>query len=443
MNKRINFLDYPLIRYFIRSRWYPGIFQWIAMGVFGVIVVELALGTVNPSRNFGTSMTWVLWWPLIPVLFLGLGRFWCAVCPFGKVSDIVRKLVGSERPMPKFLKKYGIWLIDIFFIMITWSDHIWGIVESPRGSGYLLLLLTTMVVASSVFYERRTFCKTLCFLGGLAGNYSRAGMLELRGTPEICKTCKSQSCFKGDEKTEGCPMFQYVRTMDTSADCNLCGNCVKTCPNNSIRISPRKPTAELWGIKNPKMEHAFLAAVIMGIVFVQNITMLEIWQDILKAIGTVTQTSSYPINFTFAFVILMSLPIGMLWLTAKLATTRISGIKIRENFVRLGYAIIPLDLAGHLAHNLFHALTEGKAIWFNTVSLFGYEISGNVSLASAGVVQFLQYAVVVLGLVGSVYAVYRIGNKGKWTNLLPYYALMILFTVMNIYLFSLPMSHRV
>jgi len=191
------------------------------------------------------------------------------------------------------------------------------------------------------------------------------------------------------------------------------------------------------------MEHAFLAAVIMGIVFVQNITMLEIWQDILKAIGTVTQTSSYSINFTFAFVILMGLPIGMLWLTAKLATTQISGNKIRENFVRLGYAIIPLDLAGHLAHNLFHALTEGKAIWFNTVSLFGYEISGNVSLASTGVVQFLQYAVVVLGLVGSVYAVYRIGNKGKWTTLLPYYALMILFTVMNIYLFSLPMSHRV
>ncbi len=443
MNKRMNFLDYPMIRSFIRSRWYPGIFQWIAMGVFGVIVVELALGTVNPSRNFGTSMTWVLWWPLIPVLFLGLGRFWCAVCPFGKVSDIVRQLVGSERPMPKFLKKYGIWLIDIFFIMITWSDHIWGIVESPRGSGYLLLLLTTMVVATSVFYERRTFCKTLCFLGGLAGNYSRAGMLELRGTPEICKTCKTQSCFKGDGKTEGCPMFQYVRTMDSSADCNLCGNCVKTCPNNSIRISPRTPTAELWGIKNPKMEHAFLAAVIMGIVFVQNITMLEIWQDILKAIGTITQTSSYNINFTFAFVILMSLPIGMLWLTAKLATARIPGNKIRENFVRLGYAIIPLDLAGHLAHNLFHALTEGKAIWFNTVSLFGYEMVGNVSLASASVVQFLQYAVVVLGLAGSIYAVYRIGNKAKWTTLLPYYVLMILFTVMNIYLFSLPMSHRV
>jgi polyferredoxin len=442
-DKKINFLDIPLIRAFIKSRWYPGLFQWAAMVVFSVIVFELVAGTVNPSRNFGTSMTWVLWWPAIPVLFLVLGRFWCAVCPFGKISDIVRKVVGSERPMPKFLKKYGIWLIDIFFIMITWSDHIWGIVESPRGSGYLLLLLTTMVIATSVFYERRTFCKTLCFLGGLAGNYSRSGMVELRGTPEICKTCKSQSCFKGDEKVEGCPMFEFVRTMDNSADCNLCGNCVKTCPNNSIRISPRKPTAELWGIKKPKAEHAFLAAVIMGIVFVQNITMLEIWQEILDTISKVTQTTNYNVNFTVAFIISMALPIGLLWVTAKLTARKETIEKVRENFVRFGYAIIPLDLAGHLAHNLFHAFTEGKAIWFNSVNLFGYQVTGDLSLTSAGTVQIMQYIVVVLGLVGSAYSVYRIGGRASWKKLLPYYTLMILLAVANIYLFSLPMMHRV
>lgn len=441
--RKRNMLNVPAIRAFIRSGWYPGLFQWAAMAVFAVIVFELVAGTVNPSRNFGTSMTWVLWWPAIPVLFLLLGRFWCAVCPFGKISDIVRRLAGAERPLPQFLKKYGIWLIDLFFILITWSDHIWGIVESPRGSGYLLLLLTTMVVATSVFYERRTFCKTLCFLGGLAGNYSRSGMLELRGTPEICKSCKTQSCYKGDGKVEGCPMFEFPRTMDNSADCNLCGNCVKTCPNSSIRISPRKPTAELWGIKKPKAEHAFLAAVIMGIVFVQNITMLEIWDSILSGIAKITATANYNVNFTVAFILSMMLPIAMLGVAAKLTARRETAEKVRENFVRFGYAIIPLDLAGHLAHNLFHAMTEGKAIWFNTVSLFGYEATGDLSLASVGTVQMLQYAVVLLGLAGSAYTVYRIGNRASWRKLLPYYALMVVLAVMNLYLFSLPMMHRV
>lgn len=441
--KKLNLLNIPLIRAFIKSRWYPGLFQWAAMIVFSVIVYELVAGTVNPSRNFGTSMTWVLWWPAIPIVFLLLGRFWCAVCPFGKISDIVRKLVGSEKPLPKFLKKYGIWMIDIFFIAITWSDHIWGIIESPRGSGYLLLVLTTMVVVTSVFYERRAFCKTLCFLGGLAGNYSRSGMLELRGTPEICKTCKTQSCFKGDGKTEGCPMFEYVRTMDNSADCNLCGNCVKTCPNNSIRITPRVPTEELWGIKKPKVEHAFLAAVIMGIVFVQNITMLEIWQEILTVISKITQTTNYNVNFSFAFVISMLIPIAMLYIVAKATARKESFERVKENFVRFGYAVIPLDLAGHLAHNLFHMITEGKAVWFNTVSLFGYKLTGEVGLASMGTVQIMQYFVILFGLIGSTYTVYRIGHKASWRKLLPYYALMAILAVINIYLFSLPMSHRV
>lgn len=437
-------LSIPIIKKFIKSKWYPGIFQWMVLVFFSVIVFELVAGTVNPHRNFGTTMTWVLWWPIIPILFIAMGRFWCAICPFGKLSDIIRKMVGSERPMPKFLRKYGIWLIDLFFIAITYSDHVWGIVESPRGSGYLLLLLVTMVIATSVFYERRTFCKTLCFLGGLAGNYSRAGALELRGTAEICRTCKTQSCFKGSEQAEGCPMFQFVRTMDSSAECNICGNCVKNCPNDSIKLQVRVPTKELWSLKNPKLEHASLAAVIMGIVFVQNITMLEIWGQILETISIVTGTSNYVVNFTIAFIISMVLPILLLLGAAKLATLLGMPNTIKKNFILFGYAFIPLDLAGHLGHNLFHIITEGKAIWFNSLAFLGNEVtSSELSLASTSTVQMLQYFIITIGLLGSSYTAYKMGKKASFKAMMPYYGLMLLLGIINIYLFSLPMSHRV
>src|SRR5579875_3105177 len=101
--KPYNLLSIPWLKKFIQSRWYPGIFQWIVLVVFSVIVYELVAGTVDPTRNVGTSLTWVLWWPLIPLFFVLIGRFWCAICPFGKVSDIVRKTIGSNRPAPKFL----------------------------------------------------------------------------------------------------------------------------------------------------------------------------------------------------------------------------------------------------------------------------------------------------------------------------------------------------
>ncbi len=76
-----------------------------------------------------------------------------------------------------------------------------GIVKNPWESGMLLLPLTTGVVVSGTFFARRTWCRYLCFLGGLSGNYARAGMVALRATPEVCATCKSKAaCFNGNEK---------------------------------------------------------------------------------------------------------------------------------------------------------------------------------------------------------------------------------------------------
>jgi ferredoxin len=232
--------------------------------------------------------------------------------------------------------------------------------------------------------------------------------------------------------------------MESSAECNICANCVKNCPNDSIKITTRIPTKELWGLKNPKLEHASLAAVIMGIVFVQNITMLEPWQAILNAIGTVTRTDSYVVNFTVAFIIAMAIPILLLLGTAKIASFFGMEGTVKKNFTRFGYAIIPLDLAGHLGHNLFHIFTEGKAIWFNSIGLFGVKSNPtSLSLASTPTVQMIQYLIILVGLVGTTYVVYRMGKKESFKAMLPYYVLMFALAVANIYLFSLPMSHRV
>ncbi|MHC0035686.1 hypothetical protein [Pseudoneobacillus sp. C159] len=51
-------LSIPWVKKFVKSKWYPGIFQWIVIFVFSVIVFELVMGTVNPSKNLGTTMTW-------------------------------------------------------------------------------------------------------------------------------------------------------------------------------------------------------------------------------------------------------------------------------------------------------------------------------------------------------------------------------------------------
>ncbi|WP_368487545.1 4Fe-4S binding protein [Clostridium sp. BJN0013] len=443
----INLLNNKTFTRFIKSKWYPGIFQLPVALIFAFIVFELIVGPAEAHDNFGTAGTWVLWWPLLPIILLFLGRFWCTICPFGTLNDVVQKFVGSNKPVPKFLKKYGIWIIDGIFLMITWSDHIWGIVESPRGSGVLLLMITTAVVLSGALFERRTWCRYLCFLGGLSGNYSRTGMLELRGTPEKCSKCNVAACYKGGKSAPGCPMFEFPRTMDTSAQCNLCGHCIKNCPNNSIRITPRVPTKELWLVKKPKLEVSFLAIVIMGIVFVQNITMLNIWNSILKWLENVTGTTSYYVTFTVTFIIAMLIPILLLAFTSLLAK-KFNGASLKDNFTKFGYAIIPLDMTGHIAHNLFHLLDEGKSIVYTAMGVLGMQIpNSSAAMLDTSTIQALQYILIFLGTIGSIYTAYKMpknskGDKKPLGTSAVYTILMLFLAVINIILFSMPMAMR-
>ena len=100
-----NLMDIPVIARILRSRLYPGILQVPVAAVFGLVAFQLLLGPDAAHDNAGTALMWVLWWPLIPIVFVLLGRFWCAVCPFGWLSDQVQRLVGANQPVPAFLKK--------------------------------------------------------------------------------------------------------------------------------------------------------------------------------------------------------------------------------------------------------------------------------------------------------------------------------------------------
>ncbi|MHB8172014.1 MAG: 4Fe-4S binding protein [Thermincolia bacterium] len=443
---KYNLLQIPVIKAIFKSKLFPGVFQYLTLIIFGFVIYQLLLGPGNSHDNFGTAMTWIVWWTVIPIIFVLLGRFWCAICPFATVSDLVQKIVGVNGPVPRFLKTYGIWIIDFLFILITWADHVFGIVKSPRGSGILLLMLTTGVIIAGAFFVRRTWCRYLCFLGGLSGNYARAGLVELRATPEICAKCDVKACYNGNEKAPGCPMFEFPRSMDDSARCNLCGHCVKTCPNDSIRISSRTPTSELWFIKRPKVEESFLAIVIMGIVFVQNITMLEIWGKILTWLEHALGITSYSLIFTLTFLIAMALPVAALTLASWLVKLG-NGESVKTNFARFGYALIPLDLAGHVAHNLFHLLAEGKAVVFTALAMFGIESHRlSPALAAPETIKILEFVLLGLGAIGSLYGAYRIAkfNDGvKYIrSFLPMAILIVVFTLVNVYLFLLPMAMR-
>ena len=271
------------VAWLMRSRLYPTVFQAAIAAVFVLVVYQLLAGPAAAHNNFGTAMTWVLWWPLIPIFFLAArAASGAPSAPSPRSATWSRRWSGHNRPVPAFLKKYGIWIIDAVFILITWADHVFGIVESPGGSGVLLLVAhprrgDRRAPSSSAAPGAAT---SASWAGSRATTRARARS-SCAPRPPCAPTARSRPCYKGSEKAPGCPMFEFPRTMDTNANCNLCGYCVKNCPNDSIQLSVRHahpgavvhPQAQVRGVL-PRL-------VIMGIVFVQNITMLEVWAEAL------------------------------------------------------------------------------------------------------------------------------------------------------------------
>lgn len=274
-------------------------------------------------------------------------------------------------------------------------------------------------------------------------------MVQLRADPEICATCTSRAaCYNGTATTPACPLFTFPPTRDSMASCNLCASCIKSCPHDAIQLTLRPPGRELWLVGRARIEESFLAMAIMGIVLIQNVTMLDIWQDLLDWIALHTGITSPTVVFTLAFVVAVTLPVGVL-LAASWAVAPASRETLRQNFARFGYALIPLDVAAHLAHNLFHLLAEGASALTTVAGVFGASGPGTGAVAGPDTIQLLQYVVLALGAALSVHTARRIGEArhGRTararTVVRPVVAVVLLFAVVNAVLFALPMAHRI
>lgn len=443
--KPVNLLDNRLLSGFLRSRWYPTVFQVPVLIGTVFIIYELVTGPLDADQNVGATVMWVLWWSALPIALLVVGRFWCAICPFGLVSDLVQKLVGANRPVPRALRRNAIWITVGVFLVVTWVEHIWGVSESPRSSAVLLLLVTAAAVLFGAGYERRTWCRYVCFIGGLSSNYARAGMLELRATRPVCSGCEVEACYKGGAGGAGCHMFEYARAMDTSAQCDYCAGCLKNCPNDSIRLSPRIPTRELWTVRRPRFEVSFLAVAIVGIVLLENVSMLPLWEQITDWVSEQFGTESSYFTFTFAFVPTVLAPVALVGLAAFVAA-RLNGRTAKQNFAQFGYSFIPFGIAVHIAHSLFHLLAEGKSVLFSFQGLFGADLAGrSTAVVGAGTIKILQQLLIVAGTAAALYTAHRLatgrrGDRNPRASFVANAVPIVVLAVVNAVLFSMPMA---
>jgi polyferredoxin len=238
----------------LENKWFPVSFRILAIIAFiGLVIIGFSSPTNDPffvsqlsKTNLTTSFVWRLWWPMIVLSAIFLGRVWCMMCPVETVTTFFAK-IGLKRKRPKWILSG--WVITLFYMLVlTVGITILGIDLNPKYTSYYLLIIMGISILSGLVFEKNTFCRYICPVGYMLGIFSKMAAWGWRVKKEsVCGSCSDKSCIN-DKYTyqlnyKSCGVDLVPANINNNNHCLLCAGCLKTCKtykssNNSLRPNP-------------------------------------------------------------------------------------------------------------------------------------------------------------------------------------------------------------
>ncbi|MBI5586547.1 MAG: 4Fe-4S binding protein, partial [Deltaproteobacteria bacterium] len=447
---KMNILRNEGLRGFLRHPLIPKIFIWFNIFMVVVMAGFTLFGGSRPEghplqefgNNPGMLVTWIVWFPILPISAFLLGRVWCTACPIAGIGDLVSRIKKFNLPVPKIFKRLDFWLVVLSFMFLDYVEEFFGVAEKPWATGVLLVVIVGLSVLFCVLFERKTFCRYLCPLAGMLGTYSTMSILEVRGNKKVCQTqCGQHLCYKGTEQAAGCPMFSYPASIAVSTECMMCLNCLHSCDNRGVQINLRPPLQEIWRQSQPVFSLSLFGVILVGLMGRHQFPALTFWLNIEKTLGwpeTFTHTVLY-----FFFILMAVVPFA---LSATLSAAA-SREKVSENMAHYGLAFIPLALAGHLSHIVHEVLGEKIYDFIKYLIKVYYALTAGIPIGSrepnlapfihSSIITFLKVLMVTGGMLGSLIALImiarRMSEKNVSARILPH--LLVLFFFFAGYLF--------
>ncbi len=187
-----------------------------------------------------------------------------------------------------------------------------------------------------------------------------------------------------------------------------------------------------------------------------GLTMTGAWRDALASlqdllgIGGTLAFSLGMAGLIAAPVMAYALLVGISWLSSG---TRAVGY--REYFIRYAYALLPIALFYHLAHNSEHLLMEGQKVIALASDPFGWEwnLLGTARwrlppLVDLSTLWIIQVSLVVVGHVYGLWIAHCAAaglfadRTAARRSQIPMLAAMILFSAVSLWLLKQPMEMR-
>ncbi|MGE5250259.1 MAG: 4Fe-4S binding protein [Bacteroidota bacterium] len=441
---RIALTSHPVLKRALINRW-P---QWLAFLVMlaGMLFTILAgfIGTPVGNRNFGIVFIWIAWWAvLILVAVPFFGRAWCAICPIPLPGEWLQRgnvlgprgqaRASRRRRWPRALR--NIWLQNVSFTLVALFSAI--ILTNPTVTSIVLSAMLFTGIALGMVFERRTFCRYLCPIGGFIGLYSQVAPVELRiKDRSACRTCELKPCYNGSSQGYGCPWDVFPGGLSRNTYCGLCMECLRTCPKDNIAINLRPFAADL--VKpSARLDEAFKAFIMLGSAMVYAGVLLGPWGGLKSAAFHVGSGSWLVYAGMFLAVIFALLP-GIYALVVW-AGTRDAKAPLRTRFAEFTTALIPLGLMFWAAFSLSFVLTNASYVLaaLSDPLGWGWNLFGGASIAwkpvLTPIIMPLQTAALAGGLLWSGNSARRIAAQ-RGASAVPMIGLSLVLTGVMLWL---------
>ncbi len=397
------------VRRAMLSPLFPAILQSAATPFFFILMTLLFVGPVNPNRNPASLFSWAVGWPALVLGSFLWGRFWCSVCPMGTLARLAKKVVSFDFPFPAILKNYSELLVAGAVLFIIWLETATHMRSSPFNLGLLLGTITALAVLVSVVFERQSWCRYLCPLGGMTGVLAQTAIVELRADRNVCASrCTSHECYSGTEDREGCPFGQLAPSMHTNQTCKICADCLKNCPHGAINLNLRIPGHELLAMQNTNTATAFLIVSMLGGLMSEIVSQTPFYGELVVSLGL-----PEVVTLSLVFAVITGATNAIVVIAA-VASGRILGEGLRDNYNRFGLALLPLALTAFFAFHLYYLINLGVQLPILLSKNFDLAIFRQLIITVPPATTFLaQKLVVAAGLVWTSCLIYRFSLTGQ------------------------------
>jgi cytochrome c oxidase assembly factor CtaG/ferredoxin len=422
---RFNLLSVPLVGPFLRAQSGRRFLQATMLIIAIAVIVDGIFGPQVSSANLAGVLPWTYWRLFVVVALLAAGNFFCMACPFTLFRDIGRRLGLRQRAWPQALRSK--WLSIALLALFFWAYEVFSLWDKPIWTAWLIINYFLIALVIDALFSGASFCKYVCPIGQFQFVASLVSPLEVKvREPNICASCKTHDCLRGNEHQRGCEMDLFLPRKSGNLDCTFCLDCVRACPHDNVGVMAaapgldvvRDPHRSSIGRLSRRPDISALGLIFVFAAFANAafmVTPISNWRDQLAA--RLNLPSTPPITTALFFFALIVAPI-VLVCGSVFAGRSAAGITTptREMIRRFSLALVPLAAGMWAAHFLFHFLAGWNSLWPVL-----QRVAGDLGVAVAnqpgpgfrfnmGNLHILQTVLLDFGLLATLYLGWRIAR---------------------------------